>query len=190
MPMAIATTLLVMILKSPLQERCGLRLEIVSVIMLAVMMLTALLIVVMGTILCYRACRRRSLTLSEYDKQHKNVLYEMLPLLLYPILFLLTSTPIFVVDSTPSYNVDRSLQKSSYFMFAIFTPLWSFTTSLLLTIHLCVVQHVRNKKLQYIALHKVKLKSMAEEESVILNETTKLSHTQRSDTHFTSPVEE
>ena len=33
--------------------------------------------------------------LSEYDKQHKKALYEMLPLLLYPIFFLLFTTPIF-----------------------------------------------------------------------------------------------
>ena len=33
--------------------------------------------------------------LSEYDKQHKKALCEMLPLLLYPIFFLLLATPLF-----------------------------------------------------------------------------------------------
>ena len=36
----------------------------------------SLLMVVMGTILCHRACRRRNALLSEYDKQHSHsVLY-------------------------------------------------------------------------------------------------------------------
>ena len=76
--------------------------QIIFFIIFAVLVIVSLLMVVMGTILCHRACRRRNILLSEYDKQHKKALCEMLPLLLYPIFFLLLATPLFafaVVDS-------------------------------------------------------------------------------------------
>ena len=190
----VTATLLVMnLVPSRLQEACRFREDIVYTIIFSVLVLTSLLIVVMGTILCHRACRRRSLALSEYDKQHKKVLYEMLPLLLYPILFLLITTPIFgfaVLDFTVAiYRLD-DITSSIYFTFAICAPLWSFTTSLLLIFHLCVVRHVKKKNLQRIknALNKVRRQREAEEGSVTVNETTRLC--QRSDTHFTSPIEE
>ena len=72
------------------------------IIFIIIFVIVSLLMVVMGTILCHRACRRRNILLSEYDKQHKKALCEMLPLLLYPIFFLLLATPLFafaVVDS-------------------------------------------------------------------------------------------
>ena len=179
-----------------LQEACSLMAaNIVYTIIFTVLVLTSLLIVVMGTILCHRACRRRSLALSEYDKQHKKALYEMLPLLLYPILFLLITTPIFVSGVLNMQNVDMYtytmyIYSDSYVIFTICAPLWSFTTSLLLIFHLCVVRHVRKQNLQRIknALHKVRLHREAEEGSVTVNETTRLC--QRSDTHFTLPVED
>ena len=179
-PMAIGTMLFVMDLPR-LQDACGLTEAIGYRIIFAVMILISLLIVVMGTILCYRACRRRSLALSEYGKQHKKVLYEMLPLLVYPIYFLLTSIPIIV-----------SAGASTSIMVEIFVPLWNFTASLLLIFHLCVVRHVRKKNLQRIALHKIRSKCTAEEGPVIMNEATKfldITVSQRSDTHFPLPVE-
>ena len=174
-PMAISTTLFVMVFNPRLQEACGLRESIGYTIIFAVMILISLLIVVMGTVLCHRTCRRRSLVLSEYDKQHKKALYEMLPLLMYPILFLLISTPIFVVTLTYVHN--NSLPITTIFsMFAMYAPLWSFTASLFFIFHLCVVRHVTKHKLQRIknALHKVRLHREAEEESVAQDETTKL----------------
>ena len=69
--------------------------QIIFIIIFAVLVIVSLLMVVMGTILCHRACRRRNILLSEYDKQHKKVLREMLPFLLYPIFFLLLATPLF-----------------------------------------------------------------------------------------------
>ena len=188
-PLVVTAALLGMNLTpSRLQEACGLREEVVYSIIFSVLVLISLFIVAMGTILCHRACRRRSLALSEYDKQHKKALYEMLPLLLYPILFLLLTTPIFVYDVL--FDAYYYSESSIYGYFAVFAPLWSFTTSLLLIFHLCVVRHVRKKNLQRIinALHKVRLHREAEEGSVTVNETTRLC--QRSDTHFTSPVEE
>ena len=194
-PVVVATTLLVIDLNPLLQEACGLSLSIGYTIIFAVMILISLLIIVMGTILCHRACRRRSLDLSGYDNQHKKALYEMLPLLLYPILFLLISTPISVSALSYAYNI--SSKSLIDIMFAIFAPLWSFTASLLLIFHLCVVRHVRKKNLQRIAFHKIRLKYTAKEGSAIMNETTKfhasfqdITVVQRSDTHFTLPVEE
>ena len=189
-PMAIATTLLVMNLTpSRWQEACNLREGIVYTIIFAVLIVISLLIIVMGTILCYRACRRRSLALSEYSKQHKKVLYEMLPLLLYPILFLLISTPIFIFAVLHSFNSSGS---SIYGIFSICAPLWSFTTSLLLIFHLCVVRYFKKQNLQRIktALLKIRLYHESEEGSVTLNEATKLCQSSTSDTHFTPPVEE
>ena len=123
-------------------------------------MIVSLVMVVMGTILCHRACRRRNTLLSEFDKQHKKALYEMLPLLLYPIFFLLFTMPIFgftVYDfltlgdnvtyeqynttiAVPEYNLDEPT------FFVVLAPCWSFTTSLLLISHLCVVRCINKKR--------------------------------------------
>ena len=72
-----------------------LREEIIFIIIFTVLVIVSMLKVVMGTILCHRACRRRNALLSQYDKQHKKALREMLPLLLYQISFLLFTMPIF-----------------------------------------------------------------------------------------------
>ena len=94
------------------------------------------------------------------DKQHKKALYEMLPLLLYPIFFLLFTMPIFgftVYDfltlgdnvtyeqynttiAVPEYNLDEPT------FFVVLAPCWSFTTSLLLISHLCVVRCINKKR--------------------------------------------
>ena len=170
-PLVATATLLGMNLTS-LQKTCGFREGIVFTFIFSVLVLISVLIVVMGTILCHRACRRRSLVLSEYDKQHKKALYEMLPLPLYPTFFLLITTPIFangVLDFTATFDETTS---SIYYIFAVFAPLWSFTTSLLLIFHLCVVRHVRKQNLQRIknALHKVRLHREAEEGSICYGE--------------------
>eukprot|EP00731_Ephydatia_muelleri_P003197 Em0001g3197a len=137
-----------------------LREEIVFIIIFAVLVIVSLLMVVMGTILCHRACRRRNAVLSEYDKQHKKALCEMLPLLLYPIFFLLFTMPIFgftVHDFvTQEYNItylshNTTITMTEYIreaplFFALFAPCWSFTTSLLLISHLCVVRSINKRK--------------------------------------------
>ena len=134
--------------------------EIIFIIIFAVLVLVSLLMVIMGTILCHRAGRRRNALLSEYDKQHKKVLREMLPLLLYPIFFLLFAMPLFGFTVygwvTPEYNItylshNTTITESEYYLgatssFAIFAPFWSFTTSLLLISHLCVVRSSVKKR--------------------------------------------
>ena len=151
--------------------------------------------VVMGTILCHRAYRRRNILLSEYDKQHKKVLREMLPLLLYPILFLLLATPTFgntVLDleKPDYYNLTYSNYTITVFTMTeswIVAPFWSFTTSLLLISHLCVVRCTGKKKVLQNSVHRVRQQYKAEEGLVTINETTQLC--QKSDTHFSAPTE-
>ena len=130
--------------------------QIIFIIIFAVLMLVSLVMVVMGTILCHRACRRRNAVLSEYDKQHKKALREMLPLLLYPIFFLLLATPLFAITvlnfEKPDYNFTYSnytttiYTDTAFFWFGAAAPFWSFTTSLLLISHFCVVRCISNKK--------------------------------------------
>ena len=55
-----------------------LREEIIFIIIFTVLVIVSLLMIVMGTILCHRACRRRNAILSEYDKQHKKALRALL----------------------------------------------------------------------------------------------------------------
>ena len=156
--------------------------QIIFIIIFAVLVIVSLLMVVMGTILCHRACRRRNALLSEYDKQHKKALREMLPLLLYPIFFLLLATPLFAF----AVDIDSYITTAS-FLFGIVAPFWSFTTSLLLISHLCVVRCIRKKKVLQNRVHGVRQQYKTEEGSVTINETTRLC--QKSDTHFSAPTE-
>ena len=163
---------------------------IIFIIMFAVLVIVSLLMVVMGTILCHRACRRRNILLSEYDKQHKKALCEMLPLLLYPIFFLLLATPLFgftVLDYNTNYSISTGYTSTASFWFGIMAPFWSFTTSLLLISHLCVVRCIRKKNVLQNRVHRVRQQYKTEEGSVTINETTRLC--QKSDTHFSAPTE-
>ena len=161
--------------------------ETIYIIIFAVLVLISLLMVVMGTILCHRACRRRNTIHSEYDRQHKKALCEMLPLLLYPIFFLLFTMPIFglaVSDFVGNYGLIASA------IFSWLAPCWSFTTSLLLIFHLCAVRCFKTKKVVQIRYtpRRVYQQYNTEEGSVTINETTRLC--QKSDTHFSAPNEE
>ena len=175
--------------------------EIIFIIIFAVLVIVSLLMVVMGTILCHRACRRRNAIRSEYDKQHKKVLREMLPLLLYPIFFLLFTMPIFgytVNDFvTQEYNTTYLFYNTTITMldyyallhFALFAPYWSFTTSLLFISHLCVIRCINTKKISQFRnrVQRVKQQNNTEEGSVTINETTPLR--QKSHTHFSATTE-
>ena len=94
-PLAVTIVLLVINLTGCHGNSTYLWEEIIFIIIFAVLVIVSLVMVVMGTILCHRACQRRNILLSEYDKQHKKALREMLPLLLYPIFFLLLAMPLF-----------------------------------------------------------------------------------------------
>ena len=142
--------------------------------------------VAMGIILCHRACRKKNAFLSEYDKQHKKALCDMLPLLSYPIVFLLFTSPIFAVAV---YHIEEywsnDYQGPLTTAAVIFAPFWSLTTSLLLLFHLCVVRCVGRKKVaQFIRNAR---QQYNEEGSVTVNETTRLCND--SNTHFSAPTE-
>ena len=148
-PLYVASSLLTpvivtaVILPMMLENVCMIE-DIMYIIVFGVLVLTSWLIITMGTVLCYRSCRRRNLELSEYDKQHKKALCEMLPLLMYPILFLLLTAPLFVRSV---YDITTSTFGSG-FMFSICAPLWSFTTSMSLFFHPWVVRHFKKTRLQ------------------------------------------
>ena len=196
-PLAAIIVLLTVNLTHCYGDRTYLWEETIFIIIFAVLVIVSLLMVVMGTILCHRACRRRNALLSEYDKQHKKALREMLPLLLYPIFFLLFTMPIFgiavyEIDVTLDYNNATMTEYDFYtpLFFEAFAPFWSFTTSLLLISHLCVVRCINKKKVSQFrnGVQRVRQQCNTEEGSVTINETTLLC--QKSDTHFSAPTED
>ena len=75
-PLAVTIVLLGINLTGCRGHSTYLREEIIFIVIFAVLVLVSLVMVVMGTILCHRACRRRNAILSEYDKQHKKALCE------------------------------------------------------------------------------------------------------------------
>ena len=176
--------------------------EIIFVIIYGVLVYVSSLMGAMGIILCHRACRRRNAVLSEYDKQHKKALCEMLPLLLYPIFFLLFAMPIgqaAVIDIIPEYlthlSDNTTIAMTEYSLtaplfFELLAPFWSFTTSLLLISHLCVVRCISKKKVSQLKnrVQRVRQQNNTEEGSVTINETTPLR--QKSHTHFSAPTED
>ena len=160
--------------------------DIMFTIVFGVLVFTSWLIITMGTVLCHRACRRRNLVLSDYDKQHKKALCEIVPLLLYPILFLLLITPIFVISVRDITRPEKVFP--SGLIFSIFAPIWSFTTSMSLIYHLCVVRHLKKTRLIRKALRYNRGQQLREEALVTVNQTTRLC--QRSDTHYTARTED
>lgn len=122
--------------------------SIIYCVLFVALFLTSLLIITMGTVLCRRAYRGRTAALSEYDKQHKKALYEMLPLLTYPIVFFLLAVPVFVIavinlNAGNDFDYAASL---SALLFAILSPIWSFATSLLLILHIILVNRITKQK--------------------------------------------
>ena len=175
--------------------------EIIFIIIYGVLVLVTSQMVYIGAILCHRACRRRNAILSEYDKQHKKALCEMLPLLMYPIFFLLFTMPIglaAVIDIIPEYNTHLSdnttIAMTEYSLtaplfFELLAPFWSFTTSLLLISHLCVVRCISEKKVLQFKNRVQRVRQQNNTEgSVTINETTPLR--QKSHTHFSAPTED
>ena len=136
LPLIVVIALLILNLTNPyntVEGRCFPE-HVLYRIIFAVLFLTSSLIVTMGTVLCRRVYRSDVLT--EYDKQHKKALCEMLPLLAYPILFFILTVPIF---ASTIINVGTAI-------FTVFAPMWSFTTSLLFIVHITVVGCIKRNK--------------------------------------------
>ena len=165
--------------------------SIIYCVLFATLFLTSLLIVTMGAVLCRRAYRGRTVALSEYDKQHKKALYELLPLLTYPIVFFLLALPVFVIavinlNAGNDFDYAASL---SALLFAILSPIWSFATSLLLILHIILVKRIiKQKRLQRNNAHLATFNSYHACRDETWNET--LRQFDRSDTYFSSPVED
>ena len=203
-PLTVTIVLLGIYLTGCHGYRTYLREEIIFIIIFTVLVIVSLLMVVMGTILCHRACRRRNALLSEYDKQHKKALCEMLPLLLYPIFFLLFTMPVFgfavydfvtTGDNVTYMSYNSTITMTEYNLeapgfFELLAPCWSFTTSLLLISHLCVVRCISKKKVSQFRnrVQRVRQQYNTEEGSVTINETTRLC--QKSHTHFSATTED
>ena len=165
--------------------------DIMYTITFAVLVLTSWLIVITGTVLCYRACQRRNLVLSEYDKQHKKALCEMLPLLLYPILFLLLTVPILAISIDDFRAGKIYYWPSNGLMFSVCAPIWNLSTSMFFICHLCVVRHIRKRSLLRIktALRNNRRQRLRVEEGLVtVSDTTPLF--QRSDTHYSAQTED
>ena len=149
------------------------------------LLLTFLLVVVMMVTLCYRASIGIGIA-SVNQKQHKKVLYEMMPLLMYSVLYLLLMVPILSFMLTDirvvlSYSPSALIITYKGFIAAVF--LFSITCSCALIIHVSIVLYneKRKAKKQYRNGYNTR-------EDGTINETTAL--VCRSETHYSLPTED
>ena len=152
-----------------------------------VLLLTSVLVVGMGIILCCRAYRRKN---GIVDKQHKKVLYEMMPLLVYPILLTLLSIPVMVLSyyDVLRYTSGNSKTFSPFravdnIVSTVMVSFASCACSCVLIIHVLVVLCIKNRKKS-----RIHFNNSANGERNTINVTT--THYTRSDTHFLLPLED
>ena len=140
------------------------------------LLLTFVLVVVMVVTLCCRACRCIGIA-SVNQKQHKKVLYEMMPLLVYPTLYVILMSSFAVIFTAGL--VEGTMQYLS--IAAIF--LWSISSSCGLIIHVSFVLYNAKQKAkqQYRNSHDTR-------EDVTIIETTTL--VGRSETYYSLPTED
>ena len=146
------------------------------------LLLTFALVVVMVVTLCCRAIKGIGIA-SVNQKQHKNVLYEMMPLLAYPVLYLLLMVPIlsYVLIDVVKYSPRAYIIVYNGFTSAIF--LFSITCSCALIIHVSIVLYNKKRKAkqQYQNGYNTR-------EDVTINETTTLFG--GSETHYSFTTED
>ena len=118
--------------------------DIVFMAALASVLLVSSIVLAIAMIvtLCWRACRNKKL-ISQLDQQHKNALYEMMPLMTYPILFLVISVP---AIAYVNYEIHGGYPRWLEDVYEISGSSLSFLNPFLFTIHVCVVLCVRRKK--------------------------------------------
>ena len=140
------------------------------------------LIVVMVVTLCCRAIKGIGIA-SLNQKQHKKVLYEMMPLLAYPVLYLLLMVPIlsYSIIEFEVNSLSALIIYYKYFSAAIF--LLPINASCALIIHVSIVLYntKRKAKQQYRNGYNTR-------EDVTINRTTTL--VCRSETHYSLPTED
>ena len=168
--------------------------EFIALISVAsfLLLISFLFVVVMVVTLCCRAIKRIGIA-SVNQKQHKKVLYEMMPLLAYPIMYLILITPIIVLMVMTFFGVNVNRDDiefyEDFFTFGIYgSPvavlLWSITCSCALIIHVSIV--LCNKKRK----HKQEICPNGNDtrEGGTINETTTL--VGRSETYYSLPIED
>ena len=155
-----------------------------------VLLLTSVLVVAMGIILCCRAYRRKNGIVSHPDKQHKKVLYEMMPLFVYPILLTLLFIPVMVLSyyDVLKYTSGNSKTFSTFravdnIVSTVMVSFASCACSCALIIHVLVVLCIKNRKKS-----RIHFNNSANGERNTINVTT--NRYTRSDTHFLLPLED
>ena len=158
--------------------------EFISLISVASFLLlpSYTLILVMVVTLCCRAIKGNWIA-SVNQKQHKKVLYEMMPLLIYPVLYLLLMVPIlsYMLVDVEVHSFSTLIIFYKCFNAAIF--LLPINSSCALIIHVSIVLYntKRKAKQQYRSGSDTR-------EDVTINRTTTL--VCRSETHYSLPTED
>ena len=155
------------------------------------LLLSSLLVIIMATVLCCRVFKRKKGIVSDPYKQHKKVLYEMMPLLVYPILLTLLSIPVAVLSyydvlwytsgHIKTFSVFRAADN---IVSTIMVSVSSVACSCALIIHVVVVLCIRKRK--KLRIHFNNSANNGERETI--NETT--NRYVPSETYFPLPLED
>ena len=167
---------------------------------LFLIVVSSVLVMIMAVTLCCRAFKTKNGVVSEYRKQHKKVLYEMLPLLVYIIFYLVVMFPMLSMLMLLNRNLYETIPNSNTLRIAITffveyfsasfigaeaaISLWSIGCSSTLIIHILIVQcnKKRRKNLNYHSNNN-------NGENVTFGETTRILNT-RSETYFSLTTED
>ena len=164
------------------------------------LVVSSVLVIIMVVTLCCRAFKAKNGIVLEYQKQHKKVLYEMLPLFVYIIFYLIVMFPmlslLMIIDGNTYETIPNStalrhavLLIAEYLTISFFVPeiaiaLWSIGSSSTLIIHILIVQcYKKHKK------YKNHSNSNYNGEDVTVGETTTILNT-CSETYFSLPTED
>ena len=166
------------------------------------LVVSSVLVLIMLVTLCCRAFKAKNEVALEYHKQHKKVLYEMLPLLVYIIFYLAVMFPmlsalmvydryIYIYKTIPNsaalrYGIEfiAELFAISFLGPGAAISLWSIGCSSTLIIHILIIQcyNKRQKKLNYHPNNN-------NGEDVTVGETTRIVNT-NSETYYSLPTED
>ena len=151
---------------------------------LLIILLVSTLVIIMGVTLCCRACKCKCSGISYHGTQHKNLLYEMLPLLVYPILLLILVIPILYAAIDFSLPNERSSDEIATLVISsiVGSSLWSTACSCTLVIHVAIVLYTKKTRKQDINFSTLNTK-----DRVTMRETSALV---KSETHYSLPVED
>ena len=161
---------------------------ILTSVVAVILLLSSGLVITMATILCCRAYKRKNSIVPDHEKQHRKVLYEMMPLLAYPILLMLLSVPVEILAYydvlwyTSGHKYSTTFRAADSIASTIMVAVASIACSCALIIHVLVVLCIKKRKKFTIQLNS------ANGERITINETT--SRYIPSETHFLLPLED